>query len=294
MEIPSAFFPIFGAVFLAAGSIAMRVMMRGEKDAWAATAVNEIIGTAMILALIALAGIGFYAPADFDFAAVPQNAWMALGASALLFAIITFLTYKSYNLLEAGEVRILTQLTTPWTILLALGVFSESISALQWAGILLTMGGVALATVGGKLHSLKNDGVKIVLICVLLYGFTSVTDKYAIAYFPPLIYALPVFLAPAMLAIVMVKKESGLRNITLVGKRHFWLACAVAATNILGYMGVVLAFRYMPLAIASPIIGTSVVLTVGAGALLLGEKEGWQWKVAGAAAAFAGVALMGA
>lgn len=285
-------FALLGAFSITICSLASRAMMRGEKDTWAATAANETVGSVMLLAIIAAFGVGFLAPENFDFAAVPQEAWLAMLASAIIFVVVMYATYESYKHLDAGEIRTLMQLMQPLVILLALPVFGEMPGIWQWAGIALILSGVYVATYGTKLHDIKNIGVRFVLLTVAGFVVTSLIDKYAIDYFPPLVYALPMFAFPAGVACAIAIRGRGVSKVVSFAKRRAHLVLAVAITNITGYFGVIMAFRLMPLSIASPIISTNVVFTVAAGALLLGEKDGFAQKVAGAALALAGLALV--
>lgn len=286
-------YPIIAAIIICIESIALRKMMKDEKDGWAATAANELVGTVMLLAAIAFVGVDFFAPSHFDFSAVPLSAWLAMGCSALIFSVSTYTGYRMYSFVGASEGRTISQLTGPLAAIMALVVFGEKLSLFAAGGIVLVIAGVAFATGFAKMHPLKNEGVRLALITVVLWSCTSLFDKYAINYFPPLVYSLPLFVAPLILSLAIVARKNPAHILQAVAK-HKKMAFVIGLANIASYFFVLMAYRMLPLSIASPLIGVNVAMTVLAGALFLGEKEGLWQKIAGAIIVIAGIAMIGA
>lgn len=268
-------------------------MMKDEEDGWAATALNEIVGTGLLLAAVLVLGNNFFAPERFDFSAIPATGWAGMVASGLIYAAVMYPTYRSYTYLEAAEVRILSQLINPWTIFLGIVLFSEAISFSNGIGIALIVAGIAVATVFNGKRKLSPTGIELVLITVALTGLASAADKLASPYFPPLVYAILPFGMPAIFAsAIVLRRKKGVKKFAAYASKSWKISSMIGGTNILAYFGVLMAFRLLPLSVASPIIGTNVVFSVLAGMWLLGEKENWERKALGAALALVGIAVL--
>ncbi|GEM_PF-5751666 len=268
----------------------MRTMMRNERNTWAATAINEIFGIALILAAIAFLGVGFLAPVDFSLENIPTAAWLAMAFSAISWGWTTYITYEIYRHLEAGEVKLFTQAYYPFVIVFGVALFGDKIGLWQFAGMLLIFAGMAVSTFRGNLPHISKK-LWLLIALNLSFTFLTISDKFAIAYFPPLLYSLPMFFVPMALAVFATLREKP-SELVRVAKQHWLSSLAIAATNICAFVGVLMGFRLMPVSISSTIVGTQTVLAVLLGAMLLGERDRIWWKIAGALLAFAGVAMI--
>jgi len=105
----------------------------------------------MLTTLQAWAGILFFLPfwvgKDIAFSAIPPATW---GSVAYLGIAVTLLAYGLYNLslqkLPASKVALFVNLIPVFTIAMAVVLFDEKLTGLQWVGALLILSGVIGAT----------------------------------------------------------------------------------------------------------------------------------------------------
>lgn len=286
-----AIFAFVGALGLSAVGISTRYVMRNAHDPWATVIVNQLFSALLALLFVSALGIGFWAPADFDFATVPAWAYLAMLCSSAFFIAALYFIYKAYHTIEAGEARVIGQLQTVLVLIAGVVLLGEAPSMLALLGIALVIFAVLLATYGVKMHKLKADGVRLVLLYAVAISAVTILDKIAIPNFPPFLYAAQFYLIPGVAACAIGGRKA-FAEAKLIAKKYPAQVAAAVFGNTLGSAAILIAYKTMDVSLVTPIVSTSTVMTVLAAGALLGENKGMARKVAAALVAMAGVALI--
>lgn len=273
-------------------------------------ALNEVLSSVFLIALLFLLGPGF-GSGPVDLSAVPPVAWAALAVSTLFYTLFAFLTYNANQTVEAGERSVINQLQLGWILLLAWLLLGETPGLVPLAGVGLIVAGACLCVWHPGHWRWETPGVRLTALAALAVGTAGVADKVGLAHIPPLIYALSVYLIPAAVGVFFSGRPESLPSkrgaaashpfslrrahsrMADVWRHHGpWMA-AFAVLNVLPFIAYFMALRHLPIGVAAPLMNTNVVLTALGGAILLGEGKEWPRKIAGALLAFLGAALVG-
>jgi len=287
IDVPPSTLAICAAVLLSAWSIASRFILRGKSDYLGAGTAMEI--SSMIFLFIGLIIFGSYLPGAT--ADIPPVGWLIWFCATVLYTAFIFITYKANQTVEAGERSVVNLLQIPWALFLALAFLSEPLTPLKTAGALLIISGALACTYRPGLLRWKTDGVKLAAAAALLAGTATIFDKAAMGYFPPLLYALPLYIVPSLFGIAWLGKKS-MPRITAAFRKHGAAIAFAGFTSLFSYVLFLLAMQRLPASETILLFNTNVVLTAFAGMLLLSEKEGWKQKIIGVILAFLGAALV--
>lgn len=280
-----------GAICLTAVGISTRSIMRNAHNAWATVIANQLSSATLALVFVLMLGVDFFAPVGFDFATVPPLAYAAMFCSSLFFIAALYFLYSAYKTVEAGEARVIAQIQTVLVLLAGMALLGESPSFLALLGIAVVIFAVLVATYGGKMHALKADGVRLVMLYAVAISIVTILDKIAIPNFPPFLYAAQFYLIPGIAACI-IGGGKAITEAKMIAKKYPLQIVAVALGNSLGSALILVAYKMMDVSLVTPIVSTSTVMTVLAASVLLGENKGMIRKVAAALVAMAGVALI--
>ena len=286
IPIPSATLALGAAVLLSLWAIFTRAVMRHEKDYVAAGTMIEIFSSVTVLAVLLL---GFFPVQAGLPQSIPPEGFAIWIAAIALYTAFIFIIYKAGQTAEAGERTVVNQLQIPWTILLAFLFLSEPLSANNIAGAVLIIAGAIVCTYRPGNIRWKVEGVRLAAIAAILAGAAGIMDKLALSRIPLVIYAVPLYVVPALLGIFWTKTD--VPRIKAAFKRN---AAAIALAGIFSmasYLVYLLALSALPLSQVIVLFNTNVVLTAILGMVILGEKGDWKQKLLGALLAFAGAAL---
>lgn len=286
--LPPTALALAAALLLSLWVIFTRMVMRHEKDYVAAGTGIEIFSAIAVLAILA---IGFFPPQPNLPAAIPIEGWLIWLSAIALYTAFIFITYKSQQTAEAGERTVVNQLQIPWALLLAFLFLSEPITANSIIGAVLIIAGAIVCTYRPGGFRWKVEGVRLAAFAAILTGAASLMDKLALTRIPLVLYAIPLYIIPALFGLFWMKKDSASR-LSSAFRRNPLPIILAGIFSVASYLLYLLSLSQLPLSQVIVLFNTNVVLTAILGALILSEKGNWQQKLAGAVLAFIGAALV--
>lgn len=287
-SIPPAALALIAALLLSLWVIFTRMVMRSEKDYVAAGTGMEIFSALAVLAVLAF---GLFPQQPNLPQYIPPEGWLIWLAAIALYTAFIFITYKSQQTAEAGERTVVNQLQIPFALLLAFLFLSEPLTANSLLGAALIISGAVICTYRPNGFRWKVEGVRLAAFAALLTGAASLMDKLALTRIPLVLYAIPLYIIPALLGIFWMGKNLVPRLSSAISKNAVPIFLA-GFFSVASYLLYLLSLSQLPLSQVIVLFNTNVVLTAILGALILSEKGNWQQKLAGAILAFIGAALV--
>ena len=290
MLIP-ALWLIVGVLSSTAWNLSLRRIMKGEEDGAAASVVSNAAAPFAILPFILFLGSGFSFEGYVGMAGIPLDGWAACIAAAALSVVFTYFSFKASKVVEAGERAVVSRLNIFWALLFAALFLGESISMQKIVAVAIIFIASGLSVYRKGMTKWKMDGLQLIVIASAFSAATGIAGKFGVAYMPPLVFA---FFASAFLVIglcAMLGRGVVSRCAGIWKRKTLDLAVNGVAGAVF-YAASFVAYTMLPASIVIPIMATAVVLTAIAGGILLGEKEGWVQKIAGAVLALIGAYLI--
>lgn len=281
-------FILAAALLRSLWGVAMRIVMRYEKDYVAAGNGIEIVSSLAVVAVLLL-GVFPHQLSLLPF--ITAEAALIWLAATVLYTAFIYISYKAGQTAEAGEQSVVGQLQMPWVIILSFVFLSEPITARSLAGSVLIIAGAIVCTCRPGNIRWKVEGVRLVAFAALINGAAALADKLALSSIPLVLYAIPLYIVPALFGIFWMGKNAVPRLSSAFSRN----AAAIILAGIFAmasYLFYLLSLSSLQLSQAIVLFNTNVVLTAILGALILSEKGNWQQKLAGALLAFAGAALV--
>ena len=272
-------------------------LLWGLADYSAALASREVGALRVVLGFhivaVVVLGIAVVAAGDLGRADAGQMAVLALTGAVGAAAYLAF-----YRAFAIGPISIVSPVVSGYaatTVVLALIVLGERLSALEAGAIALTVGGVMLASsdLGSARarESARLQGVLLALLAmVTLGGFV-----FGIAYYADdLGWLLPIFLGRAATTLVLAAVLAGdlRRSPRLVSARMLPVIAMLAALDTGGYVAFNLGTGHADTAIVAGAAAPYAVVPIVLGVVLLGERPAVvQWV--GIALVLVSVAALG-
>ncbi len=290
-SIPPVIWALLASAGIAGWSLLSRHIMRGEKDNMAVAVVNENLSAIWLILAVLIFGVSTLGDKPFEPSTIPLVGWGALLFSIALYTASGLLSYKVFQEVEASERAVVSQAQIVWVVLLGVILLREPFGIGVALGALLVIVGSLLCTYRPGKHRWNSPGVKLTVLVTLIYGTASMADKVALAYFPALLYTVPMYFFPGIAAIAFLG-SSAMKRTKVVIRRYGMKFVLFSALSVLPYMAYLLALQSLPASVVSPLLSTNVVLTALGGMLLLGEHEGWPQKIVGAILAVGGAWML--
>jgi drug/metabolite transporter (DMT)-like permease len=274
---------------IASWNLLIRAIMKNEKDFLAVAVAGDTISTAAILVLAAFSGYDF----TRVFASASAQSLIFLACAMGLYSAWLYLTYKASQQVEASERALLGQIQVVWALLLAFIIAGEAISAERMLAIGLILAGSFICLYERKkthfMHA--KSGYAAIIICAFILGTTNLLDKINLQAFDVLFYTFLLYAVPMAVIGLIMGRSAPARAIAAVSRNRI-LIPALSIASIMSFGFAMLSLSKIDISLYTPLISLNVVLTAIGGILILGEKEGWAQKIAGAALAFAGAFLI--
>lgn len=272
-------------------------LLWGLADCTAAT-VSRLTGSFQVvlgfhlISVAALGGIVLVTGAIDDMA--PAEALPVVWVGAL--GAISYACF--YKSLEIGPISIVSPIISAYaavTLVLAVIVLEESLTAGQTLAVVIVMLGVLLASADlARVHRIERRqafGIALALVTsIAVGGFVFGSAYYAIDHG----WLLPLFLARGFSAVFLVTAAARDRAWRFEGVSSRWLGlvAVLALVDTAGYVAFNLGAERAETSIVSAASAPYAVIPIVAGVLLLRERPGRiQW--AGVVAVIAGVVLLG-
>lgn len=175
-----------------------------------------------------------------------------------------------------------------WTAILAAIVVGEAFTPLQVGGLFILFVGVSTVTAPHKLR--VDKGVQFALLSAFLFSVTTVMIKATISSIPPAAQVAGLAL-PSIIVFPILSKNFG-SKIRQFTRDRIALKFFAALGNVAVLFLTVYAFAIGPAAKISAIYQGSLVLSVFAGIILLGEREDLGRKLLGSLLVIVGIGAM--
>ena len=177
------------------------------------------------------------------------------------------------------------------TAVWGIAFFREHPSALGSMGIALICGAVALSAY----PEWRASGAKVALAPVALAvaaglctsGYSAV-DKTGVRFVDPVLYIALCFAAGSVAQGAILFAQKTRREVFAEVGQSTWRLVLCAMLNLGGYLIILFVLKTQPVSYVVPLRSVSVVLSVGAGVVFLGERFTWQ-RLAAAVLALAGI-----
>lgn len=275
------YYALFAAAFFTAYSLLIRIYLHGHGDALIfALLTNVMLGVTLLS--FALVG-GWYL--DLTAARIV----LILLGSVLIAAASALITWGR-QIEEVSRVSVARQSVVIWIFAGGIMLLGEPFSILKGAGVLFILAGTLVAF-WERGHLSPSKGVTLVLAGSLLAGGAGLIAKTMVeSTVSPALYAATVSLLAALwLLLVLPRRIERIRS--ELHLQHWRIAVAggcLALTNFFLFRG----YQVGEASRVAPIYSTSLIFTVLAGVVVLGERNNVRQKVGGAIIALAGVALL--
>ncbi len=272
------FFGLFSALFLGLYDTVRKKVLQ-DNAVFPVLFLASLTGAVLFVPLILLSHLGIIDPgSDFYIPHAAADMHVRAMIKALIVGSSWFLAYNAISNLPLTIVIPIRSTGPMWTLIGAILVFSEHLSGIQWAGILIVLGFFYYFTLAGRhegISFLRNKWIFVAIGATLLGVVSSMYDKYLFTQYDRMfiqawytIYMVPVLL-PVLLFIWYPnrrrrKKFSWSFYIHLIG-------IILVVSDFLYFYG--LSQEGALIAVMSIIRRTSVVISFMAGAMFFGEKN---------------------
>jgi drug/metabolite transporter (DMT)-like permease len=203
---------------------------------------------------------------------VPWRRLMVLGALGMAIYYATF----NYSLLFASTivVAVVFAVSPAVTALLAVMFLRERVSVLRWGGIVLSIAGVCLLSLGGSEGSGPNSllGAAIGLAGVFAWGGYVTISKGVHPRLPQTVATTVIALSGLVLILPLAAIELVLYGQGQISTGTWLLLIQIGLVNsALAYLTFNWGLRYLEASTASTVLQAMIVVTMAAGVLVLGE-----------------------
>jgi len=265
-----------------------RALRRGKAEH--ATLFKNLVG------MLALGAAATVLGGELGGAGAAEDLPWLIGSGFCGMAVGDWLYFVALAHIGVGRTLILTQITPVLTALAAWPVLGERLSAGQWAGAVLVVGGGILAE-SRRLERRPTDAVGLMaaLGASLAWTAGNLTLHWGLDSTPAVTGAAWRLLGGTLGVLLILawrgRARPAVRALVQPETRRLFLVPSLLGTAL--GMGLLAAgFKWAMQGVASALAAAVPVITIPLAVIVLGERPGWRgWT--GAAVVVAGVALMG-
>ena len=255
-------------------------------------------------ALYSLLALVFYTPVFTYYMIETSPDFMTTAVAAMTVSmagnVLAFLVYN-YSVKEGqlSQVVPVTRLTPVFAAVIAAVVLGEQLDLALASGILLATSGAVLVLKEDEVSYLQSveDGihtkaVKAALLSALIYGVTSVADRFATQIIAPEIYNYFIYIGmtTGFLAATHHQEKQPVKELKKTFNEYRLLYIATGLTAAASSLAIFKAFSQAPAAKVTTVQQFQVLIPVIAGALLFNEKN-LKRKIIGSTILITGIAL---
>lgn len=285
---------MLNAVFVAGGTIVMRVLARDKRNTGTSFVMNA--GQFVFLWLLGLLLLPLLGHADYH---VLGHYFWRFAGGGLAFALTYTCTYKSLTYLDAAIGSIFSTLNALFTIGLAALLLHEELNSLQLAGAAVLTVAIIYTTFALRAHGNKTSrrnlmrGLGYAVLAGLLYAVAIVNEKSLLQVMSPASYVLFGWgwqmLASVAAALLVQPGKLGV----LFRPRTLGLVASAGGLRGIGGAAFVLAqVRSNNVALVTVVSNFKLIVVVILGVWLLHERERLTQKIAGSLLALGGLTIM--
>lgn len=258
-------------------NVLYRTTLKESLDASASTWILQLLRFICALVIIVWLGI------SFDIRSI-----VILSILGLI-EVVGMYAYMRMHAASALSVSAIVQRSRIiWTAILAAIFVGETFTPIQLGGLLVLFLGVSAVAAP---HKLRGDkGVQFALLSAFLFSITTIMIKATIGSIPPAAQVAGLAL-PSLIVFPMFSKNFGskLKQFT---RDRMALKLVAASSSVAVLFLTVYAYAIGPAAKIGAIFQGSLVLSVFAGIILLGEREDLSRKLLGSILVIIGIVAM--
>lgn len=269
-----------------------------------AKSIMEDTPAVVYTALYSLLGLLFYTPVFIYYTIQLEVSPSLLAVGALGMSMVgnvCGLIVYNYSVKngELSQVVPITRLTPIFAALIAAVVLGEALDAVLATGIILATSGAIIVLKEEEVSYLKSvenglhtTAIKAAVLSALIYGATSVADRYATQIIPPEIYNYFIYigLSSGMLAVSYYNYSYPSQKLVETFKEYKLLYIVTGIIAALSSLAIFKAFSQAPAAKVTTVQQFQVLVPVIAGVLIFDEK-GLRRKLMGSIILIAGIGL---
>jgi len=227
-----------------------------------------------------LTSIVFLPPALSNFTIPADNfSYLILLDGILLWTLISAVTTKSFQYIEASERAPLKQSQIIFLLILSYALLKESLTFNKIFGSLLIFLGVILISYrkGQTFGRLSEIGTQLTLLAAALTATVSIVDKIALKYWNTGSYSFFTYLFPSLIfGVLVIKKGDQIKKLIKFRLLPVIVSVVLQAAY---YYSRLLAFSLTDVSNVFPILRLSVLVGVVGGIIFLKEKENVPQKI---------------
>lgn len=224
--------------------------------------------------------------------------WSAVpifAAVGLVFpALLTLLTFAGNRALGPVVTASLGNISPLFSVLLAVALLAEPLHALQFAGLLLIVGGILAITIarGADARDWRTMALLLPLGAALLRGLMPPVIKVGLDIWPsPIAAGLTGYIFSTLTVLVVERVRNGRFLVRAPLPGRLWFA-VIGLCNGLGTLLLYAALGAGPVTLVAPLVAAYPLVTVVGTLLLQGKIDGGLRVVAGAVLTVTGVVLL--
>ncbi len=180
-----------------------------------------------------------------------------------------------------------------YTQCLAVFILGEDFSLSKLLAVVCILAGNFIVLYKRGEHSIVLKGLWFSLASATFVGFAYFVDKSTFEHFPMALYAVAVYVIPAVVVGVIFKFTGGTKSELITEfKRTSWKIPALSFIGVFCFYLLLKTYEITPLSIAIPLIYSSTILTTLGGIFLLNEKSHILRKIVAALLVFIGLLLL--
>jgi len=274
-------FAVVSAISGGAKSLVHRFVLRTEHPLAYAFFENLFTGLLFVPLLVA----EWVLPVGFA-------AWGLLLAGGIIWTFITVIAAYSYKFTEVSLRDPISQSRMIWLFVISALLLGEVVTGARIAGTLLIFVSMIILVHkhGLRFGRLSDRGVQLTLLVAFLAAFVTIVDKVAMSYWNPGVYGTFVYLIPAVLIGLFVRKE--LPSARRLVVRRGWYVILAVVLGLVAYYSSLRALALADAMVVFPILRLSTIIAVVGGITILHERKEVLLRLVAAAFALAGVYLL--
>jgi len=208
----------------------------------------------------------------------------------IFWSIATVVNFKGYKHTDASVRTPVYTIRLIFVAVLSFIVLSEPFPVTKIVGTGLILFGIMFLNFRKKIFSLKDIGIKFVLLAALLTSIALTVDKIALNFFSPMVYGFFIYFADTTaFGMLSFKRMHHLKSIV---RSKMKIVVAAAVLDVLSYFGLLWALKLQQASVVFPIAQMGGLIAVIGGIIILKERQNISQKIFGVSVAILGAAMV--
>jgi len=273
-------YAIISALFMSTYALLIRYTLKGKGDPIVFTVILQFIISLTLITLIPFENV--------TYSFTPTNI-LVLILAIIGTAILAILFTKGRQLEQASNVSIGVQVGRVWNLIGAALILGEPVTTYKIIGVgLIILGNILISWRGQKLKLTK--GMLFVITGALMFATVNFGDKYLLKTFSTAFYNFLLYSVSSLLLLGSI--GFNFKKIKEEIKLHGPIVFLIGAVFALGMYFFQFALKLGEVSRVVPANSSSIIFTVLAGIILLGERENLLKKLIAGIIVFTGVYLL--